>query len=92
MLPGTEAALTEDNDSAFVFPFAMKDAQGQLEAMKNAWRGRRARAGSLFDVYRSECWFTPILFHFSTCDLVQHLLVYVMRAPFPVDLGRKCVR
>lgn len=91
LLPDTEGALTRDNDGAFVFPCAMKDAQEQLEAMKNAWRGRRGRAGSLFDVYRSECWFTPILFLFSTCDLLQHLLVYVMRAPFPLDLGRKSV-
>lgn len=91
MLSDTEGALTGDNDSTFVFPFAMKGAQGQLEAMKNAWRDRRGRAGSFFDVYRCECWFTSILFHFSTCDLIQHLLVYVMRAPFPVDLGRKSV-
>lgn len=28
-------------------------------------------------------------FFFSFCDLVQHLLVYVMKAPTSADLGKK---
>jgi len=29
LLPDTEGALTEDDDGAFAFPFAMEYAQGQ---------------------------------------------------------------